>query len=143
MRNGMYRTKAGFTLIELMIVIAVMGILAGIAIPAYQKYLVRARLEDGKAKVSEVAQRLERYYSEQLTYVTDLKTLGYSTSTVKSDQGHYEISVAANDSSNIKSSFKITATPQGSQATADTICGNLYLTSDNVRSTDKGGASCW
>lgn len=140
----MYKHKAGFTLIELMLVVVVIGILAAIAFPAYQDYLVRARLEDGKSKALEVAQRLERYYSEQLTYVTDLSKLGYSTSaSVASDGGHYLITVTANDNSNIKSSFKVIATPQGRQATKDSKCGILYMTSDNVRSTQKGGSSCW
>lgn len=134
----------GFTLIELMIVVVIVGIIMAIALPAYQDSLTRGRREDGKAKMAEVAQKLERYYSEKLTFTTELTKLGYaSDASVASDRGNYTITVAANASSTIASSFKITATPVGVQASKDTLCGKLYLTSDNVRSADGTGNTCW
>lgn len=134
----------GFTLIELMMAVAVVGIIMAIALPAYQDSLTRGRREDGKAKASEVAQKLERFYSENLTFTTDLTKLGYASATsVASDRGYYTIAVAANDSSTIASSFKITATPTGVQASKDTLCRKLYLTSDNVRTAEGTGNTCW
>lgn len=132
----------GFTLIELMIVVVILGIVVAIAVPAYQMYVTKGRRQDGKAKVMEVAQRLERYYSERLTYTTSPTDLGY-TNPLKSDQGFYTLTIAANDGSTIASSFKITAAPQGVQSTRDTACGSLIMTSENVRSTSTSATNCW
>lgn len=141
---GMRATQRGFTLIELMIVVVIIGIILAVALPAYQDSLTRGRREDGKAKMAEVAQKLERYYSEKLTFTTELTKLGYpADASVASDRGYYTIAVAANDSSTIASSFKITATPTGVQATKDTLCKKLYLTSDNVRTAEGTGNTCW
>lgn len=141
---GVGTTQRGFSLMELMIVVVVIGILVAIALPAYQDSLTRGRREDGKAKMSEVAQKLERYYSEKLTFTSDLTKLGYATDvSVASDRGYYTITIAANDGSTLASSFKITGTPTGVQASKDTLCRKLYLTSDNVRTAEGTGNNCW
>ena len=59
----------GFSLIELLIVIAIIGILAGIAYPNYQEYVARARRADAKTVLLENAQFLERFYTQNGTYV--------------------------------------------------------------------------
>jgi general secretion pathway protein G len=66
----------GFTLIELLIVIVVLGLLATIALPAYQSY--KLRLQDGQAvrDISEISMRLERWHTENYQYPPDLATLG-------------------------------------------------------------------
>ena len=59
----MNRIQKGFTLIELMIVIAIVGILAAVALPAYQDYTVRAKISEGMARASEAKTAVTEYYS--------------------------------------------------------------------------------
>jgi type IV pilus assembly protein PilA len=60
---SMNRIQKGFTLIELMIVIAIVGILAAVALPAYQDYTVRAKISEGMARASEAKTAVTEYYS--------------------------------------------------------------------------------
>ena len=64
--------QSGFTLIELMIVVAIVGILAAISYPSYQSYVERTGRSDGIAKLSEVMQAQERFYSQNQTYTPNL-----------------------------------------------------------------------
>ena len=68
-KNGWGRTGAGFTLIELMIVVAVVAILASIAVPAYQEQIRKSRRAQAKADMVEYAQMAERYFTVNNTYV--------------------------------------------------------------------------
>lgn len=115
----------GFTLIELMIVIVIVGILASIAYPAYQNQVERTRRTDGKVALMETAQRLERCYTRFGRYNHANCDV---TLPLDSAEEFYEISAAALT----PASFTLAATPQGVQA-GDTRCGVLQLTSANVQ----------
>ncbi|MDX9995378.1 MAG: type IV pilin protein [Rhodocyclaceae bacterium] len=65
----MKRKQKGFTLIELMIVVAIVGILASIALPAYNDYITRARITEGVAALSDMRVKLEQYFQDNRTYV--------------------------------------------------------------------------
>ncbi|RKZ35398.1 MAG: general secretion pathway protein GspH [Gammaproteobacteria bacterium] len=67
-RNNFINRLAGFTLIELMIVVAIIGILAAIAVPAYQNYITESRRSVATADLSELGTRLERFFSDNNTY---------------------------------------------------------------------------
>ncbi|OLO04118.1 type IV pilin protein [Salinicola socius] len=71
----MTRTQRGFTLIELMITVAIVGILAAIAIPNYQQYVERSRRSDGQAALQSAMARQEAYYSQYLTYAPSVEVL--------------------------------------------------------------------
>lgn len=137
-----YKTQNGFTLIEVMVVVMIIGILAAIAYPSYQEYVLRGYRSEGMALLNEAAARQERYYSQTNSYVTsdsDIDKLGLSAS---SSSGRYELSVSNPDGSG---GYLLTATPQGAQ-TADTKCGDLLLNSRGVRSVGVSGANandCW
>ncbi len=62
------RTAAGFTLIEIMIVVAIIGILSAVAVPAYRDYVIRARLSDVTSGLSEARVRMEQFYGDNRTY---------------------------------------------------------------------------
>lgn len=137
--------SSGFTLIELMVTVAVIGILAAIAYPSYTSSIIKSRRTDAKAKLLDLAQRQERFYSDRNTYTATLAD-DFGADALTSDNGYYTLSAAATTGAGntIANSFTLTATPTGSQAN-DTICGNLTLTNTNVKDFSGTGtvAECW
>lgn len=143
--------RKGFTLIELLIAILIVGILASIAYPAYKDYIARARRSDGQSALLDLASRMERYYSENNTYQTATLGAGNNTtdvlSSTASPEGWYSLAI----SSASGSTYTLTATPQNAQATTDTKCQTLTLSSLGVKGiatgpagTPTGTASiCW
>lgn len=63
------KTQRGFTLIEVLIVVAIIGILSSVAIPAYRDYVIRARLSEATSALSETRVRMEQFYADNRTYV--------------------------------------------------------------------------
>jgi len=90
----------GFTLVELMITVAIVAILAAIAIPGYQRFTEKARRSDGTSELTQIMNMQERFYINNFppTYTTDLTQLGFSVSNNRaSAEGYYTISAAAVD----------------------------------------------
>ncbi|MCY1278720.1 hypothetical protein D9M68_592890 [compost metagenome] len=137
----------GFTLIEVMITVAIIGILAAIAYPSYQQYVLRGNRSEGQALLNDAAARQERYFAQNNAYVTaqaDIAKLGMrntSGTTVTSDTGKYSLTVG---NSGDNGGYLLTATPQGAQA-KDTKCGNLTLNAFGTRgvSGTTSANDCW
>ncbi len=130
----MRKKISGFTLIEVMIVVVIMGVLVAIAYPAYTNHMLRARRADGQAALLNLSALMESYFTENNTYVgATPAALGITTA---SQQGYYSVSVT----SATATSYTITAAPQGVQ-TADTTCGSLTLTNTNVKGPNP--STCW
>ena len=125
----------GFTLIELMIVVAIIGILAAIAYPSYVESVRKANRADAKSTMLQVDSQEERYYTENNVYGS-LTTIGYAASPVVSQSGKHNITVAV-----VGATYTITATP----VTADPTCGNLTLTNTGLTGNSAGAAAgvCW
>lgn len=125
----------GFSLIELMIAIAIIAILASVAVPAYQNSMRKSKRSDGAAALLKIEALQGRYLYDKGTYTTDLSKLGYaSASNISSPEGHYKISVAAATAAcPISSCFKLQATPQNDQAKD----GLLELSSNGMKRRDK------
>lgn len=137
------RHQSGFTLIELMIVVAVIGILAAIAYPNYQQYQLKAGRSDGHAKLTQLMQMQERLYSQNQTYSTDLGA-GANTA-VPSDEQRYSITAEACAAGTpLARCVRLVATAINQQV-ADTQCGNLILTSRGEKLISGTGTreSCW
>ncbi len=137
----MRRRVAGFTLIEIMIAVVIVGVLAAFAIPSYQQYVTRSNRTEGIALLNDAAARQERFFAQTNRYVTDdddIADLGLSTT---SPNGLYELTVADGDGG-----YELTATPQGMQAARDTGCANLTLDGTGERGASAVGADvaqCW
>lgn len=142
------KKSKGFTLIELMITVAVVAILAAIAFPSYQEQIRKTRRTDGKSKLLELVQREERFFTQNNTYTTNFTQLfngassSVSATTVMSDNGYYQVTIAAGGTG-IANGFTLTATPQTPQ-NSDLKCANLTITSTNVKGASGSlGAACW
>ena len=121
----------GVTLIELMIVVVVVSILAAIAFPNYQEFVARAKRNEARAALLQIATNQERFYLNNNTFTQDMTALGFATDPFTTDTGYYVIDVTAADASN----FSATATYQqgGNEATkclTFTIDGRGAKTSD-------------
>ena len=112
----MMKPSSGFSLIELMIVVAIVGILAAIAYPAYTEQTIRGRQSDGQVMLLEVMQAQERFYSQNQAYTTDLTALGYAVANPESQGDFYSIAAAACPGSTVAQCVLLTATAQGAQA---------------------------
>ncbi|QIL21705.1 type IV pilin protein [Thermomonas sp. HDW16] len=126
--------NTGFTLIELMVVVAIIAILASIAFPAYTNYVVKTRRAAGAACLLEQAQFMERYYSTNMGYSGAVLP---GTACTTDLTAHYTIALGASTAS----TFSLTATPKGAQAAKDTLCGTLGINEKGVKSPTTSG--CW
>jgi len=134
--------QRGVTLIELMIVVVVVGILASIAYPSYQQYILRSKRTEGKALLMDIVARQERFYMDRNSYTDDLTSLGFSSETPKSAEGNYAASVAAGPSADIESSYEVTVSPQWPGG--DPECGDLTLDSRGAQGSSIGSMErCW
>lgn len=122
----------GFTLIEVMITVAIVGILAAIAYPSYQSYILRSHRSEGMALLSEAAARMERYYAQNSTYATaTLSKLGLTSTanatTVNSANGYYSLTLGTLTAT----SYSLSAAPQNAQRSDS--CGTLTLDSTGLK----------
>ncbi len=133
----------GFTLVELVVTVAILAVLTTIAMGSYSSSVTKTRRSDAYAVLSAVSQKQEQYYSLNSTYVVALTSLGYAEDTVDSDEGYYLVSAAA-CGSGIGSCVTLTAAPMGSQAN-DTECGSLTLASTGLKGETGTltAADCW
>ena len=139
----MKRRQRGITLLELMMVVAIVGILSAIAIPTYRQYVVRASRADAKTALLQTAQRLERCYTNSTPYAynsatcTATVTLPFTVS-----GGKYIVSQTALNPQD----YTIIATPQGGQA-ADAQCNVFQLTETGAQSVTGSYSAtpemCW
>jgi type IV pilus assembly protein PilE len=140
----------GFTLMELMITVAIIGILLAVAVPSYQEYLRRANRADAKALLMEASQFMERFYTTNNTYVTppnpaatDMPDNAFKVSP-KGKTGidvKYDLTFTAAPTA---TAYVIQAVPANSQG-ADK-CGTLTISNTGAQTAKKGGVDvpdCW
>jgi type IV pilus assembly protein PilE len=127
----------GFTLMELMIAVVIIGILAAIAYPAYQNYTMKSRRSEAKRALLDVASLEEKFYSDNLRYATSLQALGYS-SPAYTDERNYQLSLTA-----ASTYYSISAAPVAGGLQAKDPCKTFTLTQTGKKSTTSGRSDCW
>lgn len=122
----------GFSLTELMVVVAAIGILAGIAYPSYQNYTRETRRAQAQAALTDAAAQQEQFFLNFKTYAGAMTSMNMPTTTTG---GHYNLTV----SSFSVTGFVLKATPVGAQA-SDT-CGEMKLNQAGTKAAAVAG--CW
>ena len=132
---------SGFSLIELMIVVVIVGILLAISVPAYQGYVLRSHRADGQASLVDIAARQERFVAQNNTYTTEISAnTGLGIGSTTSREGYYNMTVGACGGGAIATCYLVTATATGSQAN-DADCLIITFDSAGVRSGTTN--DCW
>lgn len=130
----------GFTLIELMIVVAIIAILASVAYPSYQRYVTSTWRTAATACLSELSQGMARRYTVAMSYAGDEQNELPANGCVAQieAEGRYRFAVQADDHS-----FAISASPQGVQASRDQRCGVLTIDERGARSASGDASNCF
>ena len=136
----LFKRSYGFTLIELMIVVAVIGILAAIAYPNYTEYVTRSKRSDAKAALLQAQLAEEKWRANHITYAT-LSEIGVSST---SPNSYYTIAISGTPNA---TTYKFTATPRSpfSDATCGTFAVNQdgKTTSSSIQTTATKVNECW
>jgi type IV pilus assembly protein PilE len=161
MPNFGRRLAAGFTLVELMVVVIIVAILAAIAIPGYEHEVQESRRTEARTAILDLAAREQRYFATENTFTNSFGNLGYSTAgsspaSITVGSGYYQVVVNVpavnppdpNAGNLAPPSFSITATPvTGSSQASDSACTSFTIDSAGYQSaqstTGDDTATCW
>jgi type IV pilus assembly protein PilE len=133
---------SGFTLIELMIVVAIIGILVGIGMPAYQNHMLKAHRADAQAELLDMAARQERFIAQNNSYTLLVsEAAGLNLGRTTSREGYYDLTVTA-CGGGIATCYLLTAAATAASGqTNDTDCLAITYSSTGAKSGTTG--ECW
>ena len=135
----MVRNIKGFTLMELMITVAIVGILASIAYPGYQSQIQKTRRADAKAGLMELQNYMERFFTENNCYLINSCNgpNGPALPTPRSGTSHYDYSFSAVDAT----SYVLQAVTKANSPQENDPCGTLTVSNTGVKTPSTSG--CW
>ena len=146
------RASAGFTLIELMVVVVIAAILIAIGGPMYTNQIRHSRRTEARTALLDLASREERYYSTHSAYTSSVANLGYTgTWPISVGSNYYQITACVQATvtypctdAGTGATFVLTAAPINSQ-TKDTLCGSFTLDNTGVQNVSGTVAAqtCW
>jgi len=150
-RDGFNTGKqTGFTLMELMIVVAIVGIISAVAYPAYTQFIVKSKRTAGSSMLLQIADSQQQFFMDNKQFATKFSSLGYASDDMMiNDEGQI---VSASDSKRTykialsgaaATAYTVEAVPQLGQASKDSHCGTITLTSAGVKGQSGSGDNCW
>ena len=132
-----YKPKQlGFTLIEILIVVAIIGILAGVAYPSYTEFVLRSNRSEAQRELLRYANLQEQFFVDSRAYASDMTSLGGSSASIDTESGNYTISVSAQTAT----TFTLQAVAKKGQV-KDTGC--TTLTVNEIGNKGTTSATCW
>lgn len=136
---------SGFTLIEIVIVVVIVGVLAMVALPAYQDSVRKGQRSDAKVGLLAAAGRMEQFMLDRGTYTDDMEDIGYAADPMISDEGHYSIDAEACADGDLTTCYVLTATPRSTSPLADdAACTTFVLANTGARAaTGAHQEECW
>jgi type IV pilus assembly protein PilE len=150
MNTALLKFQRGMTLIELMVVVAIVAIVFALAFPSYERYVVRTKRTVAQNALLQVADRQQQFFMDNKQFAANLTNLGFNANPfVVDDQG--SATVATDDDavysvtlSNVtQTTWTATAAPLQGQLSRDTECGSLSITQAGTKASSGGGANCW
>jgi len=142
----------GFTLIEVLIVLAIIAVLVAIAVPSYEAAVGQGRRSDGRAFALDLAAREEDYFLRNGSYTGELEAESGLNSSVLSQEGFYKGSVGACAGGDLVTCFQVRVSALGIQRASDAACVSLTITNTGERgssdsmgvfATAGSGVHCW
>lgn len=144
------RRQRGVTMLELLIVVAIIAIVSAFGYPSYMRYVVNTKRTAGTSALLQVADRQQHFFMDNKSYADDLTDLGFAADPwVITEEG---MTTAAGNGDAVYSlslsgvaatTYTITAAPLHAQLDRDGECGSLTLNQAGVRGNSGGGSNCW
>jgi type IV pilus assembly protein PilE len=131
-------SAAGFTLVELLVTIAIVAILSALAYPSYSSYIIKARRGEATRELLDLAAAMERYYANNGSSYAGASAARLTGAT-HTEHGYYRLAVAL---SNANQGYTLTASAAGAQA-GDSHCPGFTLTSSGVKGPPEKVDQCW
>lgn len=145
------RFNRGFTLVELMITVAIVGILAAVAFPSYTSYIAKGRRADARVQLASAQQWIEKFYSESYDYAqntaggastTAFNAQPFSTSP-RSGDGAAVYTLTLTVGASPATTYTLSATPVATGPMANDSCGALTLSNTGRRGAGASVLTCW
>jgi type IV pilus assembly protein PilE len=136
-------TTKGFTLVELLVALAIISIIMTVAVPGYQGYIARTNRSDATIALMRVAAAQERFYLQHGTYAADLGTRPDGLGISGTQRGYYNLSIIAHDKG-LSTGYTVMAKAGNGSQHDDTDCASFTLNQNGERgSAPKPLETCW